>query len=60
MSLFLVNVLLARWLGPEDYGAFVVAYSWFLLPENFYEAILVERCRHRPARRLGGGRPVEK
>lgn len=41
-SNFLLNVLLARWMPPEHYGAFVVAYSWFLLPQNLYEAVIVE------------------
>jgi O-antigen/teichoic acid export membrane protein len=41
-SNFLVNILLARWMSPLDYGAFVVAYSWLLLPQNFYEALLTE------------------
>lgn len=41
-SNFILNVLLARWMPPEHYGAFVVAYSWFLLPQNLYEAVIVE------------------
>ena len=39
---FVINVMLARWLPPEQYGAFIVAYSWFLLPQNLYEAVLVD------------------
>jgi len=30
VSNFLVNILLARWLSPADYGAFALAYSVFL------------------------------
>lgn len=30
LSNFLVNILLARWLSPADYGAFALAYSAFL------------------------------
>ena len=30
VSNFLLNVLLARWLAPADYGAFALAYSVFL------------------------------
>lgn len=41
-SNFIINVLLARWMLPQDYGAFVVAYSWFLLAQNIYDAILIE------------------
>lgn len=41
-SNFVLNVLLARWMMPEEYGAFVVAYSWFLLVQNFYDSTLIE------------------
>lgn len=41
-SNFILNVMLARWLPPEQYGAFVVAYAWFLLPQNLYDALLIE------------------
>ena len=41
-SSFILNVLLARWMLPEQYGAFVVAYAWFLLPQNLYDALLIE------------------
>ena len=41
-SSFILNVLLARWMSPSEYGAFVVAYSWFLLPQNLYDALLIE------------------
>ena len=39
-SNFLLNVLLARWLAPADYGAFALAYSVFLLLGVFHNAIL--------------------
>jgi len=41
-SNFLLNVLLARWLEPADYGAFALAYSGFLLFGVFHTAILTE------------------
>ncbi len=41
-SSFLVNVLLARWLMPNDYGAFAVAFSVFLLLGVFYNALFTE------------------
>ena len=41
-SNFLLNVLLARWLAPADYGAFALAYSIFLLLGVFHSAILTE------------------
>jgi O-antigen/teichoic acid export membrane protein len=39
-SNFLLNVLLARWLAPADYGAFALAYSVLLLLGVFHTAIL--------------------
>ena len=39
-SNFLLNVLLARWLAPADYGAFALAFSVFLLLGVFHNAIL--------------------
>lgn len=39
---FLVNILLARWLEPDQYGAFAVAYSVFLLLAAFHTAVLTE------------------
>lgn len=39
---FVVNILLARWLDPAQYGAFATAYSIFLLLGNFHGAILIE------------------
>lgn len=39
---FVINVLLARWMVPDEYGAFVVAYSWFLLALQVYDGMLME------------------
>jgi O-antigen/teichoic acid export membrane protein len=39
-SNFLLNVLLARWLAPADYGTFALAYSVFLLLLVFHNALL--------------------
>lgn len=39
-SNFLLNVLLARWLAPTDYGAFALAFSVFLLLLLFHNALL--------------------
>jgi O-antigen/teichoic acid export membrane protein len=41
-SNFLLNVLLARWLEPADYGAFALVFSVFLLFGVFHTAILTE------------------
>lgn len=39
---FLVNVLLARWLTPEAYGAFTVAFVVFLLAGTVHNGLLIE------------------
>jgi O-antigen/teichoic acid export membrane protein len=39
---FIVNILLARWLTPAEYGAFALAFSVFLLLGAFHTASLTE------------------
>lgn len=39
---FVVNILLARFLPPGEYGAFALAYSVFLLFSTFHAASLIE------------------
>jgi O-antigen/teichoic acid export membrane protein len=39
---FLVNILLARWLAPEEYGAFATALSIFYLLAGIHTAVLSE------------------
>jgi O-antigen/teichoic acid export membrane protein len=39
---FIVNILLARWLTPAEYGTFALAFSVFLLLGVFHNAILTE------------------
>ncbi|MDP9159450.1 MAG: hypothetical protein M3O09_04380 [Acidobacteriota bacterium] len=41
-SNFILNVLLARWLTPAEYGTFSLAYSAFLLFVAFHSAAFVE------------------
>ena len=41
-SNFLVNVLLARWLVPEAYGAYTVAYTFFVLLGTVQAGVLLE------------------
>jgi O-antigen/teichoic acid export membrane protein len=41
-SNFILNLLLARWLAPAQYGAFAVAFSVFLLIGVFHTAVLTE------------------
>ena len=39
---FLANILLARWCRPDEYGAFAVAFSAFLLLGALHTALLTE------------------
>lgn len=41
-SNFVLNVVLARWLAPADYGAFTVAYTVFLLFATLHAGWLAE------------------
>ena len=41
-SNFLIGILLARWLMPEQYGAFALAFSVFLLLSYVYQSFLAE------------------
>src|SRR3979409_2655145 len=42
MANVLLNVMLARWLAPAEYGAFAVAYSAFLFIGALHAALLIE------------------
>lgn len=39
---FLLNILLARWISPSEYGGFAVAYSIFLLVSTLQVALIAE------------------
>jgi O-antigen/teichoic acid export membrane protein len=39
---FVLNVLLARWLDPAAFGAFVVAFAVFLFFTGFHNALILE------------------
>jgi O-antigen/teichoic acid export membrane protein len=41
-SNFLLTVILARWLGPAQFGAYVMIFSVFLLLANVHQAVLIE------------------
>ncbi len=41
-SNFLLSVLLARWLRPEQYGAYTLAFSLFLLLAGVHQALLLD------------------
>ena len=55
---FVVNVVLARWLEPYQYGAFAIAYSVFLLLATFHTAILTEPMLVFGAGRYGDRFPI--
>jgi len=42
ISNFVLNILLARWLSPEGYGSFAVAFSVFLLLAAVHAGLLTE------------------
>jgi O-antigen/teichoic acid export membrane protein len=42
MSNFAVNVMLARWLSPEQYGSFAIVYSILLLIGGFHNSFFTE------------------
>jgi len=39
---FVINLLLARWLAPEVYGAFAVAFAGLLFVSGFHNVLLLE------------------
>ncbi len=39
---FALNILLARWLTPAEYGAFAVAFTIFLFLSGFHNALVLE------------------
>lgn len=41
-SNFLLGILLARWMAPEQYGAYALAFSIFILVAFLYQALILE------------------
>jgi O-antigen/teichoic acid export membrane protein len=41
-SNFVISILLARWLSPEQYGSYAVAFAVFLFILSFHQALLLE------------------
>jgi|HubBroStandDraft_4_1064222.scaffolds.fasta_scaffold119751_1 O-antigen/teichoic acid export membrane protein len=41
-SNFILSILLARWLLPEQYGAYAVAFGFFILVSLVYSALVLE------------------
>ena len=54
-SNFLLNILLARWLTPQEYGAFGLAFAVFLFVGSMQQATLIE-----PMLVFGPGRYKER
>lgn len=44
-SNFLIGILLARWLAPEQYGSYALAFAVFLLLSALHQALLLEPQR---------------
>jgi O-antigen/teichoic acid export membrane protein len=42
ISNFGINIMMARWLAPRDYGAFTLAYAVFLVLATVHSALVVE------------------
>src|SRR4051794_33143169 len=42
LSNFIINVVMARWLAPQDYGAFTLAYSVFIVLGTVHTALLAD------------------
>lgn len=51
-SQFLLNILIARWVTPAEYGLFAVAYAGFVIASGLHSSLLVE-----PMSVLGAARP---
>lgn len=41
-SNFILNILLARWMYPEEYGAFSLAFAIYLFFSGFHNALILE------------------
>jgi O-antigen/teichoic acid export membrane protein len=57
-SMLLVNILLARWTSPEEFGAFAVLYAIFLIFAGFHNALIVEPMSVFGARKQAAARQV--
>jgi O-antigen/teichoic acid export membrane protein len=57
-SMLLVNILLARWTSPEEFGAFAVLYAVFLIFAGFHNALIVEPMSVFGARKEAAARQV--
>ena len=56
VSNLIINVLLARWLSPREYGAFVTAYVVLILVSVAHAGLLIEPMMVLGPSRFGRGR----
>jgi len=52
-----LNIVLARWLEPADYGAYAVGFSVFLFLSGFHNSLILEPMSVLGASRRGSGLP---
>ena len=57
-SMLIVNILLARWTSPEEFGAFAVLFAVFLIFAGFHNALIVEPMSVFGARKEVAARQV--
>src|SRR5439155_25742141 len=50
-----LNIVLARWLEPADYGAYAVGFSVFLFLSGFHNSLILEPMSVLGAWRRGSG-----
>src|SRR3990172_10601187 len=50
---FLLSILLARWLSPEEFGAYAVAVSGFLLGFGLFNSVILD-----PLMVFGSSKPL--
>jgi O-antigen/teichoic acid export membrane protein len=55
---FGVNLLLARWMAPEVYGAFAVAFAGFLFMSGFHNVLVLEPMSVLGPSRYSGNLPA--
>ena len=60
VSNLIINVLLARWLSPREYGAFVTAYVVLILVSVAHAGLLIEPMMVLGPSRFGRGREFKE
>lgn len=51
---FIIGVLVARWLTPEENGAYALAFSWYLLLVNLYDALVIDPISYYGSKKYSG------